>query len=336
MQVSERRPRVFVTRRLPGDAVERLRAAADVEQWDGELPPERKELLRRASAVDGMITLLTERIDAELLERCPRLMAVCNFAVGYDNFDVAAATRAGVLLTNTPGVLTDTTADFAFALLMAAARRIPEGDRFSRTGEWQTWGPDLLLGTDVHSATLGLIGVGQIGSAVARRAAGFEMRVLYHDSVPRPDLERSLGLERRDIDGLLRESDFVSLHVPLLPETLHLIGPRELALMKPDAVLINTSRGPVIDHQALYEALRLGRPRAASLDVTEPEPLPISHPLFSLPNVIITPHIASGSYSTRAKMAALAVDNLLAALAGEMPPNVLNPQAAGKRREAKD
>jgi glyoxylate reductase len=215
---------------------------------------------------------------------------------------------------------------------MAGARRVVEADRYSRAGKWKTWGPDLLLGADVHGATLGLIGVGLIGSAVARRARGFEMRILYHGTAPRPYLERSLGLEWRNLDGLLREADFVSLHVPLRPETQHLIGARELALMKPGAVLVNTARGPVVDTDALYEALRAGRPGAAALDVTDPEPLPASHPLYSLPNAIITPHIASASLATRSRMAGLAVDNMIAALLGRTPPNLLNPEALERRR----
>jgi len=328
--------RVFVSRRLPGDAVERLRERAEVDLWEGDLPPDRATLLARSRDAEGLVCLLTEKIDAELLDACPRLRAVCNVAVGYDNIDVAAATRAGVFATNTPGVLTDTTADFAFALLMAAARRIPEGDRFTRAGHWQTWDPSLLLGTDIHGATLGLIGVGQIGSAVARRARGFDMRVLYHDAVPRADLERDLGLERRDLEPLLREADFVSLHVPLLPETHHLIGERQLALMKRSAVLINTSRGPVVDGAALFRALQQGTPAAAALDVTEVEPIEMTDPLLTLENVIVTPHIASGSLVTRSRMAAMAVENVLAGMAGKTPPNCLNPEVSVRVRSTGD
>jgi glyoxylate reductase len=330
------RPHVFVTRRLPGTAVARLREQASVDLWEDELPPARQVLLKRARDADGLISLLTERIDAELLDACPRLRAVCNVAVGFDNIDVAAATQAGVYATNTPGVLTDTTADFAFALLMAAARRVVEGDRFTREGMWKTWDPGLLLGVDVHGATLGLVGVGQIGSAVARRARGFDMRVLYNDAVARPDLEQSLGLERTSLDALLREADFISLHVPLLPETHHLIGSRELALMKETAVLVNTSRGPVVDGAALYSALQSGRPAAAALDVTEQEPITAADPLLTLPNLIITPHIASGSFVTRARMADMAVDNLLTALAGATPPNCVNPAVAARARTPRD
>ncbi|MHB8577325.1 MAG: 2-hydroxyacid dehydrogenase [Dehalococcoidia bacterium] len=326
------KPRVFVTRRLPGTAVERLGSLADVDLWAEPLPPPRSVLLERAREADGLICLLTERIDDELLQRCPRLVAACNVAVGFDNIDVPAATRAGVFVTNTPGVLTETTADFAFALLMAAGRRVVEGDRYTRTGDWKTWDPALLLGTDLHGATLGLIGVGQIGSAVARRAQGFSMRVLYHDAVRRTDLEETLGLVFADLDTLLRESDFVSLHVPLLPATKHLLGDREFALMKPSAVLVNTSRGPVVDGAALYRALRAGQPAAAALDVTEVEPIGLDDPLLTLPNLIVTPHIASGSLSTRAKMAELAVDNFLAAWRGDVPPTCLNSDVAAHLR----
>ena len=326
------RPRVFVSRRLPGDAVERLRVAADVDQWEDELPPPRQTLIEHLREADGAVTLLTERIDTELLAACPRLKVVANMAVGYDNIDVAACTAAGVLATNTPGVLTETTADFAFALLMAAARRVVEGDAFTRAGKWKTWDPTLLLGTDIWGATLGIVGLGQIGAAMARRGRGFGMRVLYASRSPRPDLEAELRLERRPLDELLTEADFVSLHVPLTPETRHLIDARRLALMKPTAVLINTARGPIIDQAALVVALRQGRPGYAALDVTEVEPLPTDDPLLTLPNCIITPHIGSASFATRARMAAMAVENLLAALRGERPPNLINPDALARRR----
>jgi len=326
------RPRVFVSRRLPGDAVERLRVAADVDQWEDELPPPRQTLIEHLREADGAVTLLTERIDTELLAACPRLKVVANMAVGYDNIDVAACTAAGVLATNTPGVLTETTADFAFALLMAAARRVVEGDAFTRAGKWKTWDPTLLLGTDIWGATLGIVGLGQIGAAMARRGRGFGMRVLYASRSPRPDLEAELGLERHPLDELLTKADFVSLHVPLTPETRHLIDARRLALMKPTAVLINTARGPIIDQAALVVALRQGRPGYAALDVTEVEPLPTDDPLLTLPNCIITPHIGSASFATRARMAAMAVENLLAALRGERPPNLINPDALARRR----
>ena len=326
------RPHVFVTRHLPGDALEMLRERANVDLWEDALPPPRQVLLDRSRHADGLISLLTDKIDTELLEACPRLWVVANYAVGYDNIDMPACTQAGVFATNTPGVLTNTTADFAFALLMAAGRRVVEGDRFTRENRWKTWGPELLLGTDVYGGTLGLVGVGQIGSAVARRARGFDMHVLYHDAVPRPDLEESLGLQRTDLETLLRESDFVSLHVPLFPETHHLISDRQLELMKRTAVLVNTSRGPVVDGAALYRALKAGRPAAAGLDVTETEPISPEDPLLTLPNVIIAPHIASGSFVTRSRMAQMAVDNVLAGMEGRVPPDCLNPQATERHR----
>jgi glyoxylate reductase len=324
-------PRVFVSRALPGDAVATLREQAEVDQWADELPPPHATLLARLRDADGAITLLTDRIDAALLAASPRLRVVSNVAVGYDNIDVAACTAAGVLATNTPGVLTETTADFAFALLMAGARRVVEGDAFTRAGRWRTWDPSLLLGTDVWGATLGVVGLGLIGEAMARRGRGFGMRVLYANRSPRPALEAELGLEPRELDALLAEADFVSLHLPLTAETRHLIDARRLALLKPSAVLINTARGPIVDQQALAAALRAGRPAAAALDVSESEPIAPDDPLLALPNCIITPHIGSASLRTRALMASMAVANALAALRGDRPANLLNPEALGRR-----
>jgi len=320
-------PRVFVGRRLPGAALERLAAQADMRLWEGELPPPRETLLAEAREAEGLLTLLTDRVDSELLAIAPKLKAVSNMAVGFDNIDVPACTARGILVGNTPGVLTDTTADFAFALLMAAARRVVEADAFTRAGRWQTWDPGLLLGQDVHHASIGIVGMGQIGQAVARRAHGFAMRVLYTDEIPRPETEAATGARRVTLDELLREADFVTLHVPLMAETRHLLNVERLALMKPTAVLINTSRGPVVDQAALAEALRQGRPAFAALDVTDPEPIAMDDSLVSMPNTIIAPHIASGSRATREKMADMAVDNLLAGLRGELPPNCVNPEA---------
>jgi glyoxylate reductase len=249
-------------------------------------------------------------------------------AVGFDNIDVAAATARGVLVTNTPGVLTETTADFAFALLLTTARRVVEGDHLARSGGWPTWHPSFLLGQDVHGATLGIVGLGAIGSAVARRARGFAMRVLYSDSRPRPELEVELGASFVPLEALLRESDFVTLHVPLTPQTHHLIGRRELGLMKPSAFLINTSRGPVVDQEALCEALRSHVIAGAGLDVAEVEPVPEGDPLLELENFVLTPHVASASVATRTRMAGMAADAILAVLQGERPVNLLNPQAA--------
>lgn len=327
------KPRVFVSRRLPGNALTRLAAECEMRLWPGELPPERATLVAEARAADGLLTLLTERIDAELLAAAPKLRAVSNMAVGYDNIDVEACTARGILVGNTPGVLTDTTADFAFALLITAARRVVEADAYVRAGRWQTWDPSLLLGQDVHHATIGIIGMGQIGQAVARRAHGFGMRILYTEAVTRREIEAATGARRVTLTELLTESDFVTLHVPLLPDTRGLIGAAELALMKPTSILINTSRGPVVQGEALAEALRGGRPAMAALDVTDPEPIAPDDPLLALPNVIIAPHIASGSVATREEMARMAVANLLAALNGELPPNCVNPEAlrAGSR-----
>jgi glyoxylate reductase len=284
--------------------------------------------IRHAIEAAGCQGVLSQVMDPlrETVLSTPGLRIVSNVAVGFDNIDVPAATRHGVLATHTPGVLTDTTADFSFALMMSAARRVSEGDRFIRGGRFQGWAMDMLLGQDVWGATLGLVGVGRIGGAVARRAKGFAMRILYTDAVPlTPDLEVELGATRVDLPGLLREADFVSLHVPLTAETRHLIGAAELAQMKPTAVLVNTSRGPVVDEAALADALRDRRIFAAGLDVFEREPE--VHPgLVGLDNAVLAPHIASGSVRTRSEMSVLAVRNLLAGLRGERPPNLLNPE----------
>ena len=325
------KPSVFVTRALPGDTLPRLEAAAEVEVWPEESPPPHKEIVRRAADADALLTMLSDPIDAEVLDAGTRLRVVANMAVGYDNVDVPAATERGILVTNTPGVLTETTADLAFALLLAAARRVAEGDRLTRTGGWKAWHPSFLLGRDVHGATLGIVGLGQIGLAVARRARGFDMRLLYHSRTRRPEAESELGLEFVELEQLLKESDFVSLHVFLSPQTRHLIGERELALMKPTAILVNTTRGPVVDQRALYRALKERRIAAAGLDVAEEEPIPLDDPLLTLDNVTITPHVGSASVATRGKMAAMAVENVLAALRGEQPPNCVNPEAGRPR-----
>ncbi|MEX2195086.1 MAG: D-glycerate dehydrogenase [Thermoleophilaceae bacterium] len=296
--------RCFVTRRLPGDALERLAAAHDVDVWDGEMPPAPKELLKGARDAEGLLCLLTDSVDAELIAACPRLRVISNYAVGTDNVDLAAAAARGIPVGNTPDVLTEATADLAFALMLAAARRVVEADAWVRGGRWRTWDPGLLLGADVHGAVFGIVGMGRIGGAVARRAAGFAMEVL--------DLRGLHGLER---------CDFVSLHAPLTEETQGLIGEPELRRMKDTAILVNTARGPLVDPLALEGALREGWIAAAALDVTDPEPLPANHPLLSAPNLVIAPHIGSASHGARARMAELAVDNLLAGLAGRPLPH---------------
>ena len=293
-----------------------------MDVWPDELPPPRAALLRRVAGCDGILTLLTDRVDDELLDAAgPQLRVVSNYAVGHDNVDVAACARRGIAVGNTPGVLTETTADLAWALLMAAARRLPEADRYVRAGRWRTWGPLLLLGPDVHGATIGIVGFGRIGQAVARRAQGFGMEILYHDVHRPPDeITAPLGATWVSLEDLLARSDFVSLHVNLTDETRHLINAYTLAAMKPTAVLVNTSRGSVIDQFALADALRDGVIWAAGLDVTDPEPIPMDDPLVGLDNCLIVPHIASASRTTRGKMAAMAAANLVAGVRGETLP----------------
>ena len=321
------RPKVFVARIIPEQGLALVRDFCDADVWPEELPPDRDTILSRVRGVDGILSLLTDRMDGAVMDAAGNgLKVISNYAVGFDNVDVAEATRRGVPVGNTPGVLTDTTADFAFALLMAAARRVVEGDRFTHAGHWKTWGPLLLLGQDVSGATLGLVGFGRIGKEVARRAQGFRMRVLYYDPHAGDDPEAAaLGAQPTSLETLLRESDFVSLHTPLTPETRHLIDAAALAQMKPTAVLINTSRGPVVDHDALYEALRDGVIGYAALDVTEPEPIPLDSPLLGLSNIIIAPHTASASVATRGRMAQMAAENLIAGLKGECLPYCANP-----------
>ena len=327
MPERETRPRVFVARLIPEEGLAPIRDACDADIWTDELPPTRAELLRRARGCDGLLTLLTDKVDDELLEVVgPGLKVVSNFAVGYDNIDVAACARRGVLVGNTPGVLTETTADLAWALMLAAMRRLPEGDRYVRAGDWRTWGPQLLMGGDIHGATLGIVGFGRIGQAVARRASGFGMTVLYSSRTAAPaDVEAELEVRRVDLDDLLATSDIVSLHCPLVPETRGLIDAAALALMKPTAVLVNTSRGPVIDQAALAVALRTGAIAAAALDVTDPEPIAPDDPLLSLDNCLVVPHIASASRATRGRMASMAAANLIAGVRGEPLPNQVQP-----------
>ena len=322
------RPKVFVTRAIPEKGLGKVRAHCEADIWPEELPPPRELVLARVRGVDGILSLLTTRMDEAVLEAAgPQLKVISNYAVGYDNIDITAATRRGIPVGNTPGVLTDTTADFAFALLMAAARRVVEGDRYSRAGKWKTWGPKLLLGVDVYGATLGIIGFGRIGKALARRARGFNMRILYANASQTEDPEAAgLDAEYAGLERLLRESDFVSIHTPLTEKTFHLIDSATLAAMKPDAILINTARGPVVDHDALYQALIRGEIACAALDVTEPEPIPASSPLLTLDNIIIAPHIGSASVAARDKMAEMAADNLIAGLQGHPLPHCVNPE----------
>lgn len=302
-----------MTRALPGEAVGRLSEAHEVDLWEEDRPVPREELLRRAAAAEGLLCTLTDRIDAELLAACPELRAIANYAVGVDNIDLDAARARGVPVGNTPGVLTETTADLAFALILACARGLPAAEADVRAGRWTTWSPEGWLGRDVHGATLGIVGAGAIGSAVARRAEGFGMEVLLNGRAPGPG---RVGLEE-----LLERSDFVSLHAPLSEETRGLIGEDELRAMKRTAILVNTARGPLVDPRALRRALARGWIAAAGLDVTDPEPIPADDPLLLAPNLIVLPHIGSATHATREAMASLAVDNLLAGLAGEPMPH---------------
>ncbi|MGQ4870806.1 MAG: glyoxylate reductase [Candidatus Thorarchaeota archaeon] len=321
---------VFVTRKIPDRGLNEITRAFRTSVWPNEEPPSRKEIIENARECTGLVTLLSDPIDAEVLDALPRLKIVAQYAVGYDNIDVEHATKRGIMVTNTPGVLTETTADLAWGLLMAASRRIVEADRYVRRGEWRVaWGPEMLLGVDVYGATLGIVGMGRIGYAMTKRATGFGMTILY-TSRSMTDIttkaERELGAKRVDLDILLRSSDFVSIHVPLTKETRHLIDRDKLAVMKPTAILINTARGPVIDEEALAEALANGRIRAAGLDVFEKEPLAADSPLLDLDNVVLTPHIGSASIETRSRMAEICARNLVAGLQGQRPPNLVNPE----------
>jgi glyoxylate reductase len=319
-------PSVYVTRQIPSAGLNLLRGCARVKVWEGELPPSREVLLEELKAVDGVLSLLTDKMDAEIMDACPRLKVISNYAIGYDNIDVQAATERGIMVCHTPGVLTDTTADFAFTLLACVARRVVEAAAYVREGRWKTWGPMLCLGYDLHGATLGLVGLGRIGSEVAKRAKGFEMRVLYHDLDRQSRLERELGLVYTDLETLLRESDLISLHTPLTPETHHMIGAQQFAMMKKTAILVNTSRGQVVDQRALYEALVSGEIAGAGLDVTDPEPIAPDDPLLELDNCVVVPHIASASVAARTLMATMAAENLVAGLQGRMPRNPVNPE----------
>jgi glyoxylate reductase len=310
------RASVFVTRQLPGDALDRLAAEHDVDVWPERIPPPRSELLARAPDIEGLLTLLTDPIDAELMDAAPSLRAISNYAVGVDNVDVEAATARGIPVGNTPDVLTDSTADLALALMLGIGRRLAEGDAFVRAGEWKTWQPDLLLGHDLHGATVGIVGYGRIGQAVGRRLEGFGCELLT-----------TSGSGGVPLEELLENSDFVTLHCPLTPATQGLIDDAALHRMKPTGYLVNTARGPIVDTDALARGLHAGELAGAALDVTDPEPLPGDHPLLDAPNLLVVPHVGSATHATRGRMADMAVDNLLAGLAGEPMPHSVTPRA---------
>lgn len=325
------KPRIFVTRRIPQEGLEILKRCCQVEvsDYDGVIP--RSLLLEKVKDTDGLLVLLTDMIDKKVIVAAgKKLRVISNYAVGYNNIDVVEATKRGIMVTNTPGVLTETTADLAWALLMCIGRRIVEGDKLVRAGKFRGWEPMLLLGTDIHESTLGLIGFGRIGQAMARRAKGFNLKVIYYDREPVPPIiEKELGASYVSFDELLRKSDFISVHVPLTEETFHLIGQEEFSMMKKESYLINTARGPIIDEKALVKALKGGVIRGAALDVFENEPA-IEQELMNMDNVVIVPHIGSASYRTRTKMAIMAAKNLITALRGERPEFLVNPEVLGK------
>jgi glyoxylate reductase len=319
------KPKIYVTREIAERGLKIIRQHFDTEVWPEYAPPPKKVIIEKARNVEALVTLLSDKIDAEVFDAAPRLRIVSQLAVGFDNIDIPEATKRGIYVTNTPEVLTDTTADFAWALLMAVARRVAEADKYVRTGQWKVgWHPSMMTGRDVHGATIGVVGAGRIGYAVAKRATGFDMKILFYDVVPRPEMEK-IGAKKADLDTLLKESDFVSIHVPLMKETHHLINEQKLRLMKKTAYLINNSRGPVVDEKALYKALKEDWIAGAALDVFEQEPILANSPLLKLDNVVVAPHISSASLETRAKMAEMVAENLVAFLEGKKPPNLVNP-----------
>jgi glyoxylate reductase len=327
------RKKILVTGRLPDEVMAKLAAACDMEANREDRPMERERVLKMVVGKEGLLSMITDRVDAELMDRAPDLKVISNLAVGYNNIDVDAATARGIIVTNTPGVTTEPTADLTLGLILAAARRIVEEDRLTREGKFQYWAPMLFLGRSVAGKTLGIIGFGAIGQAVAKRARGFDMRILYHQRQQLDSArERKLGIEYADFARLLRESDFVSLHVPLTEKTRHLIGVNELRQMKPSTFLINASRGPVVNEKELVEALQKGVIAGAGLDVYENEPA-LTPGLIDLPNVVLTPHVGSGTIEDRTLMARIATENLLTGLKGEIPRFLLNPNARGKRKK---
>jgi glyoxylate reductase len=329
------KPRVFVTRMIPEKGLTKVMGACEAVIWPEDFPPSRTSLIENIHNVEGILCLITDTIDAEVMDAAgPSLKIISNYAVGFDNIDIESATHRGVLVGNTPDVVTDATADLAFTLLMAAARRIGEGIDYIRAGKWNTFKPMELLGKDIHGATLGIIGMGRIGVEMARRAAGFSMNIIYYDHRMRPEKGRAVGARMcTSLDELLLNADFLSLHVPLSPKTKHLIDAGALKKMKNTAVLINTSRGPIVECDALYEALRSGDIAYAALDVTDPEPLPADHKLLGLSNCLIVPHIGSSTVMTRNRMAGMAAENLIAGVSGRRPDHLVNPEALPHHRE---
>lgn len=319
------KPVVYITRTIPETAISLLKRYCEVFYRDDIFPPSKQEIIEKVKNVDAIYCTLNEKIDKEIIDASPRLKVIGTMSVGVDHIDIDYATNRGIYVIHTPGVLTETTADLAFALMLSTARRVVEGDRIIREGKWKlAWAPTMMLGYDVYGKTLGIIGLGRIGASVARRAKGFNMKIYYYDIIRREELEDELGVEYLELDQLLKVSDFISIHVPLTSETRYMIGEKELKLMKPTAILINTSRGPVVDEKALVKALREKWIAGAGLDVFEVEPLPHDHPLISLQNVVLTPHIGSASHDTRNRMAEYAAEGVIKVFKGEEPDNLYN------------
>lgn len=328
------KPKVFATRRILPAGMDLIQANCQVDVWEGELPPPRADLLQHIRGVDGLLSMLSDTIDAGVMDAAgPGLKVISTYAVGVDNIDLVEATRRSIPVGHTPGVLTDATADFAFALLMAATRRVSEADRHVRAGKWRTWRPSSLLGMEVHGSTLGIIGFGRIGQAMAKRARGFDMRVLYYDHHAHDKPKAGdVHAEAVDLPTLLAQADIISLHVPRTGQTEKMINAETLAKMKKGAILINTSRGSVVDQDALFDALSSGQLAAAAIDVCDPEPLPMDSPLLTLENLVITPHIASAGRQTRQRMAVMAAENLLAGLRGEKLPHCANQNLLDEKK----
>jgi len=322
------RPKVYVTRIIPEPGLSILKEYCDIEVHESkEWPPSREELINKVKDKDGLLCLLTDKVDSEVMDAAPNLKVISTYSVGFDHIDVEAATKRGIYVTHTPGVLTDAVAEFTICLLLAITRKILDADRTIRSGQWnKPWNPFFLTGPELKGKTLGIIGMGRIGRAVAEKIKGFGMKIIYYDVYRNERAEKELGVEYKDLDTVLKESDFVSLHVPLTKETKHMIGERELKLMKTSAYLINTARGPVVDTDALVKALKERWIAGAALDVFEQEPLPPDHPLIKLENVVLAPHIASATIEARQRMAELAARNLIAVLKGEEPPALVNPE----------
>jgi len=328
------KPKVYVTREMPERGLRIIKEKFDAEVWPDYAPPPKKTIIKKAANVDALATLLSDKIDAEVFDAAPKLKIVAQMAVGFDNIDVVEATKRGIYVTNTPGVLTETTADFAWTLLMAVARRVAEADKYVRKGQWKVgWHPMMMQGRDIYGATLGIVGLGRIGCAIAMRAKGFNMKVLYYDVIRRPDFEKRYDIVFTELDEIFKTADFITINTPYTKETHHLLDEKKLKSMKKTAYLINNARGPIVDEKALYKALKEGWIAGAGLDVFEEEPTPVTNPLLKLDNVVVAPHISSASYETRSKMAEMVAENLIAYFDGKTPPNLVNPEAMKTKKK---